>query len=57
LWQRIFITCHSATGLFDAATMIRTLHHMVEPRRALEQVRRVLLRTRSLSSNLPTSAT
>lgn len=30
--------------LFDAATMIRTLHHMVEPRRALEQVRRVLLR-------------
>lgn len=28
--------------LFDAATMIRTLHHMVEPRRALAQVRRVL---------------
>jgi len=31
-----------ASGLFDAATMIRTLHHMVEPRRALEQARRVL---------------
>jgi ubiquinone/menaquinone biosynthesis C-methylase UbiE len=30
------------TGLFDAATMIRTLHHMAEPRQALEQVRRVL---------------
>jgi len=29
-------------GLFDAATMIRTLHHMVEPERALQQVRRVL---------------
>ncbi|HSF81227.1 MAG TPA: methyltransferase domain-containing protein [Anaerolineales bacterium] len=29
-------------GLFDAATMIRTLHHMVEPENALKQVRRVL---------------
>lgn len=29
-------------GLFDAATMIRTLHHLVDPRRALSQVRRVL---------------
>jgi ubiquinone/menaquinone biosynthesis C-methylase UbiE len=28
--------------LFDGATMIRTLHHMVEPRQALDQVRRVL---------------
>ncbi|MCE1253601.1 MAG: methyltransferase domain-containing protein [Anaerolineae bacterium] len=31
-------------GLFDGATMIRTLHHMAEPRLALEQVRRVLLK-------------
>lgn len=30
------------SGLFDGATMIRTLHHMAEPRRALEQVRRVM---------------
>jgi 2-polyprenyl-3-methyl-5-hydroxy-6-metoxy-1,4-benzoquinol methylase len=30
------------TGLFDAATMIRTLHHMAEPRLALTQVREVL---------------
>jgi ubiquinone/menaquinone biosynthesis C-methylase UbiE len=29
-------------GLFDAATMIRTLHHMVEAQRALEQVHQVL---------------
>lgn len=29
-------------GLFDAATMIRTLHHMVAPKRVLQQVRRVL---------------
>ena len=29
-------------GVFDAATMIRTLHHMAEPRRALDQVRAVL---------------
>jgi ubiquinone/menaquinone biosynthesis C-methylase UbiE len=29
-------------GLFDAATMIRTLHHMSEPVRALSQVRQVL---------------
>ncbi len=29
-------------NLFDGATMIRTLHHMAEPRRALESVQRVL---------------
>lgn len=29
-------------GLFDTATMIRTLHHMVDPRRALSEVRRAL---------------
>ena len=29
-------------GLFDAATMIRTLHHMADARRALQQVRRTL---------------
>lgn len=29
-------------GLFDAATMIRTLHHMAEAPRALEQVRQAL---------------
>jgi ubiquinone/menaquinone biosynthesis C-methylase UbiE len=29
-------------GIFDGATMIRTLHHMAEPRLALEQVRNVL---------------
>jgi len=29
-------------GLFDGATMIRTLHHMTDARRALEGVRRVL---------------
>jgi ubiquinone/menaquinone biosynthesis C-methylase UbiE len=29
-------------GLFDAATMIRTLHHMAEPADALAEVRRVL---------------
>jgi ubiquinone/menaquinone biosynthesis C-methylase UbiE/uncharacterized protein YbaR (Trm112 family) len=29
-------------GLFDAATMIRTLHHMADARAALAQVRRVL---------------
>jgi ubiquinone/menaquinone biosynthesis C-methylase UbiE len=29
-------------GLFDSATMIRTLHHMAEAPRALAQVRRVL---------------
>ncbi len=29
-------------GLFDAATMIRTLHHMAEPRLALKQVRSCL---------------
>jgi SAM-dependent methyltransferase len=29
-------------GLFDAATMIRTLHHLQEPALALEQVRQVL---------------
>ncbi len=30
------------TGLFDGATMIRTLHHMTEPGLALQGVRRVL---------------
>jgi len=29
-------------GLFDTATLIRTLHHLAEPRLALEQVRQVL---------------
>src|SRR5512138_612683 len=29
-------------GLFDAGTMIRTLHHMVDPPRALGQVRNAL---------------
>lgn len=29
-------------GLFDGATMIRTLHHMAEPTKALQQVRNVL---------------
>jgi SAM-dependent methyltransferase len=32
------------SGLFDAATMIRTLHHMADARAALNQVRRVLQR-------------
>ena len=32
-----------APGQFDAATMIRTLHHMVAPQRALEQVSNILL--------------
>jgi ubiquinone/menaquinone biosynthesis C-methylase UbiE len=32
-----------APALFDAATMIRTLHHMVEPRLALAQVRQCLV--------------
>jgi ubiquinone/menaquinone biosynthesis C-methylase UbiE len=31
-----------ASGLFDGATMIRTLHHMADARRALDQVRQVL---------------
>jgi SAM-dependent methyltransferase len=31
-----------AGGSFDAATMIRTLHHMVDARRALNQVRQAL---------------
>jgi ubiquinone/menaquinone biosynthesis C-methylase UbiE len=31
-----------APAVFDGATMIRTLHHMVEPRMALAQVRQVL---------------
>ena len=30
------------SNLFDGATMIRTLHHMIEPRQALGQVHRVL---------------
>lgn len=29
-------------GLFDGATMIRTLHHMAEPKLALDQVHRVM---------------
>lgn len=29
-------------GIFDGGTMIRTLHHMAEPKRALEQVRQAL---------------
>ena len=29
-------------GLFDGATMIRTLHHMTDPHQALSQVRKVL---------------
>ena len=32
-----------APGLFDGATMIRTLHHMADARRALDQVRQALL--------------
>jgi SAM-dependent methyltransferase len=31
-----------ASDLFDAATMVRTLHHMIDPRRSLDQVRQVL---------------
>jgi len=31
-----------APGVFDGCTMIRTLHHMAEPKRALEQVRLAL---------------
>jgi ubiquinone/menaquinone biosynthesis C-methylase UbiE len=31
-----------AAGVFDTATMIRTLHHMIEPRLALAQVRQSL---------------
>jgi ubiquinone/menaquinone biosynthesis C-methylase UbiE len=31
-----------AAGLFDAATMIRTLHHLADPSAALKEVRRVL---------------
>lgn len=34
-------------GVFDSATMIRTLHHMADARRALDQVRSVL-QTRSV---------
>ena len=30
------------SGLFDGATMIRVLHHMVEPQLALQSIRRVL---------------
>jgi ubiquinone/menaquinone biosynthesis C-methylase UbiE len=30
------------SGLFDAATMVRTLHHMVDPRRSLHEVRQAL---------------
>ncbi|HEY69721.1 MAG TPA: class I SAM-dependent methyltransferase [Anaerolineae bacterium] len=31
-----------APALFDAATMVRTLHHMAEPQEALEQIRTTL---------------
>ena len=31
-----------ANGLFDGATMIRVLHHIAEPPRALQQIRRVM---------------
>ncbi len=31
-----------ADGLFDGATMIRVLHHIAEPEKALSQIRRVL---------------
>ncbi len=31
-----------APGQFDAATMIRTLHHLVEPQRAIEQTNQIL---------------
>jgi ubiquinone/menaquinone biosynthesis C-methylase UbiE len=31
-----------SSGIFDAATMIRTLHHMAEPEAALREIRRVL---------------
>jgi len=34
-------------NLFDGATMIRTLHHLVEPRQALGQVHRVLAKDSS----------
>ena len=33
-----------ASGVFDATTMIRTLHHMVDPLAALQQVRVVMER-------------
>ncbi|MEE8120101.1 MAG: methyltransferase domain-containing protein [Anaerolineales bacterium] len=32
-----------AQEVFDAATMIRTLHHLVEPQNALSQIRRTLI--------------
>ena len=32
-----------ADGLFDGATMIRTLHHMAEPLKVLQETRRVML--------------
>ena len=35
------------TGVFDAATMIRTLHHMAQPQAALASVHRVLARQAS----------
>lgn len=35
-------------GLFDSATMIRTLHHMANARQALQSVRRVLQKKRLL---------
>jgi SAM-dependent methyltransferase len=33
-----------APGVFDGTTMIRTLHHMVQPLRALQQIRAVVAR-------------
>jgi ubiquinone/menaquinone biosynthesis C-methylase UbiE len=42
-------------GLFDGATMIRTLHHMADAPRALDQVQRVLQKSEQaeFKSNLP----
>ncbi len=38
----MFTNYRLLNGLFDGATMIRTLHHMAEARQALEQVRSIL---------------
>ncbi len=42
-----------ADGVFDAATMIRTLHHMAEPERALAEVRSALRSGASLILEYP----
>ena len=42
-----------ADGVFDAATMIRTLHHMAEPERALTEVRSALRPGASLILEYP----